>query len=508
MEKWNIHINGYLDPEAGTLTFKLLTDNDHEVSRICFDRNGVKEKKRILAYLMEWSGESAALMPEAMFFHKTLNRRERALVHELFPYIPYYKNIRSFHEIYERFHSSFSYSSYEDLKELGNRILASEEEAACGSWKMIRLSSGDSFLFCKWRNPGGEHIVLADDRMFYSDLDFKTLCKEEMAFIMDDRNAVKEFLSEHKNTLLDVYLNYGGRRILYFLSAPRYDHIFELLGKSGLSKLADNLENYKNLNRNGKNIPEIFGLPIRCLRALNHDNDLMLYNRDEREILGWAYEKCPDLFDHPLTVVDEMWFQYCFRYQDLEVWNHKTLADLLCQTTRYLNKKAKESRNPYQVFGLYENYLLHSIRIGTFFSGYFPADLEKAETECVDYLQKQYEEARENRFRQAVDSEEYMALEDDQEDEPYRIQRPMTSKDLMLAGKELRNCLCTYTSKIKEGRTMVGLIYEKSKEKLIGAVEVRNNYIIQAKGPCNGLLDRETFEYLERYMKRKQLFYW
>ena len=503
MIQWDFHIDCSLDMEKKALVYTVIADCKKEVCRICFERNGVREKSNGLSCMADILWKAGLLTPGNVGFQKVLTKKERELVHDLFPYVPCYRNMWSFQKIYLKFNESFDYMAYEQVKEFGEKLLADAGEPTDGTWKEVRLGDGALYLACKWQDEAGEHVVLADDRMFYSDLGFEQVCAAETAFsVSGDMSA---FAAEHAASMLDGYLRNGGSRILYFLTAARYDHPFELLGKSGLGNLADQMEHYSGINKKGKNIREIFGVPVRCLRALSDNNDLMLYDREDRRVLQWAYEKCPDLFERSITLIDEMWFHYCYQYEDLQISDDQTLGDVLRKTTKYLNKKVAAMKNPYHVFGLYENYIRYSIRIGKYFHGLCPSDLNRAVEECVDYLQKLYEEERAQAFYHAVNREEYMVCEDDMDDEPYRISRPKSAEELMQAGNELCNCLRSYVNKIKQQRTMVGLIYEKEHNKLIGAIEVRGDYVVQAKGPCNDMLESEVQAYVWRYMDRKHL---
>jgi len=120
-------------------------------------------------------------------------------------------------------------------------------------------------------------------------------------------------------------------------------------------------------------------------------------------------------------------------------------------------------------------------------------------------MQKQYEELKAQAFVQAVESESYRALEEDMEEEAYRIGAPKSAEQLVEAGIVLCNCLKNYVSKVKRRQTMIGLIYEKEQNTLVGAIEVKGGMVIQAKGPFNGRLKPPVEEYLRRYMYRKKM---
>lgn len=77
------------------------------------------------------------------------------------------------------------------------------------------------------------------------------------------------------------------------------------------------------------------------------------------------------------------------------------------------------------------------------------------------------------------------------------------------AGKDLHNCLGQYCKKIVIHYTVViGLVYEKhdDKRKLVGAVEIVANKLLQAKTFCNAsIIHGDMKDYIMEYAKRKNI---
>ena len=499
------YIDCVFEPEKNELKYQIISDRGKEMGSVCYGRDHIIENKSFRFRILEWLQAKKCRSDFSVYFRNVLNETERDLVHTAFPYIPCYRNLWDFLYSYEQHNPTVDYDQFEVWKKYGETVLQEDSETFDGVWKCVGAGNKAAGLCCKWEDTSGKHVVIANELMFYSDVSFEELCRKEICFERCSASALQQFMKGHPESMLDQYLNHGGRRIFYFLTSTRNDHPFELLAKAGLSELADHLCEYRGVSKNGKTIREILQLPVRCLRAFGANNDMMLYEKEDRQVIRWAYDKCPDLFDQSFSVIQELWFRYCYQYRDLEISDGVKLEDMMRQSTRYLMRQTEKNGNPYQVFGLYENYLRFSLRIGSFFYGRYPKNLDKAVDACVEYMQKQYEELKAQAFVQAVESESYRALEEDMEEEAYRIGAPKSAEQLVEAGIVLCNCLKNYVSKVKRRQTMIGLIYEKEQNTLVGAIEVKGGMVIQAKGPFNGRLKPPVEEYLRRYMYRKKM---
>lgn len=78
---------------------------------------------------------------------------------------------------------------------------------------------------------------------------------------------------------------------------------------------------------------------------------------------------------------------------------------------------------------------------------------------------------------------------------------PKNSGFLVMAGSELHNCVGTYGNAILAGTSTIVLM--RRDDELVGCLEInekKGNLLVQAKGPCNELLDVHEFEVLRKYI--------
>lgn len=476
-----------------------------DVYKVIFTRNNMVEKCRDNRFQYYLSNIDQY---KIHFHQQKMTIEDQCNIHKIFPYIPRFTNLEVFYFWYSRVNSKFSYRKYVIAKILADRILRSSSYVAEGNWSCTK-GKRSNYLYCKWKDSMGIcHIVLMDDEFFVSDADYLQIYQQEIqtGFSFDVLN-IQPFIKRKPYAMLDVYLNEGGKKIFSFLTAKIMNHPMELLGKAGLSKLADNINRYQDIDMDGRTLPDIFGVPLAVLKSVDKGEDLMLCTVEDRMLLAKAFQENRAVFSKPMTVIGELWIRYYFlnTQTNYEIRNVGSLVD----TVRYLNKCCKNENEAYTVFGLYQNYLVYAQKIGgNYIQGLYPQDLLSAVEESVAILQMRYDQEKILQFKKIVQSTEYQFLEDDLPYCRYRIRVPETPEDIRMVGKELHNCLKEYVLKIRERETMVAFIEDKKKEnKLIGAIEVRSGKMIQALGYCNEKLSKEVTEYLQDYMKRKQIFY-
>lgn len=109
-------------------------------------------------------------------------------------------------------------------------------------------------------------------------------------------------------------------------------------------------------------------------------------------------------------------------------------------------------------------------------------------------------------FKEVIYDANYQKMMEKDGEESYCICAP-TSKELVYAGQRLHNCLKDYGKKITEDKTIIGLVYEcrEKNKNLIGAIEIKNGELIQAKSFCNEQFRGDEREYIIRYSMRKGL---
>ena len=85
-------------------------------------------------------------------------------------------------------------------------------------------------------------------------------------------------------------------------------------------------------------------------------------------------------------------------------------------------------------------------------------------------------------------------------DEAIQIAPPVTKDAMIDAARNLSNCLSSYVSRFLEDKCDIYLI--TSKGTVIGAIEVRENAICQAKAAYNRQLSKETQQYVVKWAKK------
>lgn len=481
----------------------LVYDKIQKVYKIIFSRNGMLEEcmdKTFAYYLSNMDQYKICFHNEQMIVTDQYN------IHKIFPYILQFINLEKFYFWYNRINPKFNYSKYTDTKILAYRILLSPNYEVDKNWNCIE-DKGIHYLYCKWKDKMHiSHVVLLDDEYFISDLNYSQIYQQEKQLNFSfDILKIQPFVKERPQAMLEVYLNGGGKKIFSFLTAKIMNHPVELLAKAGLTKLADNIEQYQDIDMDGKTLSDIFDLPMSVLKSVDKGQDLMLYTLEDRKLLAKAFAENRAVFSEPMSVIGELWIRYYYlnAQTNYGIQNAGSLVD----TVRYLNKCCRNESEAYTIFGLYQNYLAYSQRIGgNYIHGLYPKNLLGAVEESVSILQMRHNEEQLLQFKKIVQSTDYQFLADDLPYCGYRIRVPETPDDIRMAGKMLHNCLKDYVLKVRERETMVAFIENKmNQNKLIGAIEVRSGKMTQALGHCNQKLSREVTEYLQGYMQRKQI---
>lgn len=502
MKKLHYWIFYRVDLKKLLFSVMIFDQRNKNIYNVIFSRNGMEEecKDNTFTHYLSNSDEYK------IFLHqKQMTVIEQCNIHKIFPYIPQFTNLKVFYFWYNQMNSKFDYSKYTEATNLSYKLLLYPEYKTDKKWNCIE-GERSRYLYCKWKDRMNiSHIVILDDEFFVSDLSYWQVCKQEIEMdFYSDVSDVQLFINERPHAMLDIYLNAGGRKIFAFLTAKIMNHPVELLGKAGLAKLADNINQYQDICTEGKTLSEIFGVPLSVLKSVNKGEDLMLCTLEDRRLLGKAFEENRAVFSEPMSVIGELWIRYYYLNNQT---NYRTKnAGNLLDTIRYLNKCCKNENEAYTVFGLYQNYLAYGERIGwSYIHGLYPKNLLKAVEESVSILQMKYEEEKFIEFKKAVG--EYQLLEDDLLDCRYRIRVPNAPEEMRTAGKELHNCMKNYILKVRNRETMVVFIEDKQQaNKLIGAIEVCSGKMAQASSYCNQKLSQEVYEYLQGYIQRNKYF--
>lgn len=436
--------------------------------------------------------------------HKFPDGMNKEQLHMIFPYIPIYTNLRDFLQQYEQYNMNFPYQSYAKLEKMRYKMQYLQCYAADRCWRVLEFNK-KLYLYCKWQDDYfKQHIVILDGQTFLSDLNYSEIVMHEKKYLFHMGDLFK-YIKLYPEYMLDKYINAGGLRLFFFMTSRYPCHVAELLGKAGFSRLADDFESLKEINIKAKNIGKIFDLPFNVVKIVAaSEESLMLFEPEERRLLKKVYMDYKDFYSLPFSQLSGIWMRYYYWDETMQYIIKMHHIDLY-ESMRYLNGQLKIYKNVYTVFFLYQNYLIYSLRLKKFCGGLYPKDLLKTTQESVNRLNIIYDERKKKLYHLMVMRPEYQKLQENLPGSPYCIVIPNTPEELIDASYKLHNCLDSYVNKIKYHGVMILLIKQKEKNKLIGAIEIRNMKIIQVKGVCNLGIPKEAEMYLAGYFFRKNI---
>lgn len=452
---------------------------------------------------------------------KGLSEEEKQSVSYIFPFINHYKGMQAFVQDYELFNKKYPYDTHDECNRLKQVLL--NASAVDRGWTLKYGDMGTPFLVGCWDDSDAKKcIIVTNGCVSASNITMQEVCdaelRNEIPIATDDEKEVISgmFSAYYPDIQMRAYIEGDGKYIFRTCIASKSkDRVFELLAKSGLGNLADAyLKNaFYDLNLEETSPAMVFDMPMKLLRNINrlHEEGFIssLY---ERRAMAEAWKRFPELFVEPLRTIDVMWINYWHDTQTNQLVKAELLDKLpLRETITYLRRIIdKGAMNDYTVFACYENYIMYCLKADmVFYCGKYPTDLESSINKIIEVMRLRKEEEEEQTFSKVVNSASYQIYMEETPGAVFSISVPKNRRQLVEAGNVLHNCLSRYAIEILLMKCVIGLIYQRKEEgaekKLIGAIEINNNSITQAKGVCNESLDREIREYVKSYAKRKRL---
>lgn len=363
---------------------------------------------------------------------------------------------------------------------------------------------------------GRTYQVLLTESCFYADqeLNIKTLLR--LSFYCNiDQNDLEYFDLCYPSFGLMNYLNAGGRNLLIPLFAAKYDVPLELLAKSGCTVLADNYYTYlsksKWVERDGKNLKELFGAPASILRKLDRSSieiddlfvNLKLISLITPELLQVkTLTVCNLLFLIRNEVMESMRRRSAIRgYRN---FTKKTKLQIM----RYLSDKKYISE-----YRLYIDYLNMCSANGDYVRGYTPDFLEEAHDMAMHISRFRTTAAQEEAFQKRVKEEEYVSLTSQYGEEAelfskdeYTICAPKTARDLVAEGSKLHHCVGMYVSRVIDGSSQIYFLRKKENEKEpYATIEVEYDKLVQVKAACNARACESAQQFVRKWAEIKHL---
>lgn len=289
------------------------------------------------------------------------------------------------------------------------------------------------------------------------------------------------------------------QNVLGGMKMTQYKELFE---KSGLKRIADELEYYE-INEGCTSPKTILGLPMNVLKRFNtFHGEKVLRKRESREALYRVYQKYYDLFTSEWNKYQcDFWMSIYLEIPDECL---KELAKILMM----LKKIDSVLR-----YRKYLRYLKNRSQLLE--NEEFPVIFKSVEEEALyfekasSFLKWSFEESNLNekiKMRKDMLSEELFY-----ENSKYIIQFPESIKDFARESRDMKNCLWMYTEDHAIGRRIILFVRrKKSVDDSFVDIELSsgglNGYlIVQAKGRFNNPIDYETCMFLVDFAESKNL---
>lgn len=320
-----------------------------------------------------------------------------------------------------------------------------------------------------------------------------------------------KFVKKYPELMFEEYIKSGGKYYIPFLLSSVHNRPLELMGKAGLGSLSNYLEDYRNVNLDGKNLKEIFGLPVKALKALNTD-DICSYikekietsNRYTKEVKTYNFKTLQQLYELQPAIFSEKLNRSVFKFLDRVSEFSITLRDVVFNKKEIIKyvRYASKLRDDEMVI-LYVDYLAACYRCNLFPYGKFPEALKLAHDVMMNYEAEKREANKVHNFSKVVNSIAYQELLYEKGD--YVILAPRNPDDLVQESYQMSNCVRGYVDSVANGRTFILFLRNKgSKSKSFVTIEVSSMYnLVQAKGKANSVVTKDVAKWIREWCEIK-----
>ena len=425
---------------------------------------------------------------------------------------------------------------YEELAGIVEVYDKSREDQGC-------FEQNDSFLATLHRIPAeqGEgqeryylRVVMSEKKknlvfLFSHDyaacsrrVNLKNLFKKSLFPAGDSLQAIRAYDSIYPGSHLMQYMN-SSYNVLVPLLAEDYHTGIELAAKAGAACIAERfleLEISKQDPPAYKNIKKMTGFPVALLRKIPP----LLATEENFVLLGWMMRRRPEYIQlRRITSVVfscryDYWFSSRFYSREGVSADHRRMTAEENRNLRILRCASEHLAGT----GLYLDYIRCCEELGRYIYGIEPSGKIK---EAHDEAYRRAERCRwlrrleqssisSIRFSEVVSSPSYMSLttgmtETDRaffEEDKYEIIAPKEMGDLLEEGQHMNHCVAGYAGEVVQERSRIYFLRrKKNPDKSFGTIEVRRNYLIQAKGYGNSCLDKEAQLFVRKWCACKNL---
>lgn len=300
--------------------------------------------------------------------------------------------------------------------------------------------------------------------------------------------------------------HYSGNNMYKYIFAKHFVPAFEILAKAGCSEIADALleryyTDYKDvhcskwlINYYGKNEDEILGFKIKYLKQLPYDVIRRYTNPKGLKILFMGIKTIARTNPSLFKIITDV---NLFRFASLDPSTRNLYGKI-----EYLKKIGTE------YYAIYLDYLRLCYRYGQYADGQgqYPRNLRLAHDTMVAYIGEVTVSKHDASFAAAVSKADYIEKVYIPDHGKYCILAPHSANDLVDESYTLSHCVRGYIHAVSAGHTCIYFLrYKDKKMTPLVTIEVRHDYIIQARGKHNRPVNREELAFIQEWAKALNL---
>ena len=353
-----------------------------------------------------------------------------------------------------------------------------------------------------------KHYVYISKDFFYNpdNIDIYQFIKNDIVY---SQFRYKRFCDKYPLVKLNEYINSGGKKYIEFLLSENNDNVLELTGKAGLGHIANILDSLNVLNKEGKNLKEIFKLPIKALRNINNEEICKNMNNTTMKALQEVYNIQPAIFNEKITLTEIRLILSKFANIGVTISIFKKEPKSIMDYCRYCKDLDDED---YRLFVDYSN-MCNIENLWPYKKFPEKNKLKEAHDLMINYTREKALAKQNEQFEFAVNTEAYNNFLNVSEiflsKYPYVILKPRNAQDLIDESYNMRNCVRSYISQVANRSTYILFLrYKENKSKSFITIEVNNMMeLMQVKAKCNAEPPQDVKEWIKKYCSLKDIDY-
>ncbi len=322
------------------------------------------------------------------------------------------------------------------------------------------------------------------------------ISKRYFEFFMEDINRVAPYLHVAR-------YRFDIESLIHTYYASHASGLKELLYKSGLGDIANDLFMIKGLDRNASNLEKAFKMPFKLIRKCNNTFGIweILKAPETRHNAVCVYNRFHSILNDIDTLDYYQWKYLNECYEDGSTPDKYMLRQFGQMEVFYED----DNENSDALYKCYKDYLnnikIIEKRVGKLFPKHLDfSDPSIALSACQTasmYAHRGEELESELDYIYESLMDRYAYVDDD-----YIIVPPSSVALMIKEAFNLKNCLCQYIIPFLRGRTDILFMRKRCEEdRSYIVLEIRDNKVMQAKKACNKDIDKIDAASLRKFCK-------